>query len=93
MPYRSLSPLRSHSLLLRHPPPQSLEHVNGQDERRVDDVRETIRALYRVFQLGSRASDNDYPALSKPTGYSGDVGAGPTDAYTALKPKPWKAPA
>jgi hypothetical protein len=65
--------------------------VNSKDDRKVDEVRETVRALYRVFQLGSKASNNDYPSLSRPTGYSGDVNDGPTDAYRALKPKPWKA--
>ena len=70
---------------------ESLEHVNTQEDRQVDEVRETVRALYRVFQLGSKASNNDYPSLSKPTGYSGEVGSGPSDAYRVLKPKPWKA--
>ncbi|GKY99409.1 hypothetical protein MPSEU_000895600 [Mayamaea pseudoterrestris] len=68
---------------------ESLERVNTHDDRKVDEIRETVRALYRVFQLGSKASNNDYPSLSKPSGYSGDVGDGPTDAYKALKPKPW----
>eukprot|EP00550_Attheya_septentrionalis_P013061 CAMPEP_0198303028 /NCGR_PEP_ID=MMETSP1449-20131203/56675_1 /TAXON_ID=420275 /ORGANISM="Attheya septentrionalis, Strain CCMP2084" /LENGTH=161 /DNA_ID=CAMNT_0044005509 /DNA_START=549 /DNA_END=1034 /DNA_ORIENTATION=+ len=68
----------------------SLEHVNGQDAREVDEVRETVRAIFRVFQLGDKASGNDYPSLSKPMGYSGDVGDGPTTAYDALPPKPYK---
>lgn len=41
-----------------------------------------------LFQ--DKASGNDYPSLSKPTGWSGEVGDGPTDAYKALNPKPWK---
>lgn len=68
-----------------------LEKVNAKDERKVDEVRETIRALYRVFQLGDKASGNDYPRLSKPTGWSGEVGKGPKTAYDALPPKPYKA--
>jgi hypothetical protein len=69
-----------------------LEKVNAKgDARKVDEVRETIRALYRVFQLGDKASGNDYPKLSKPTGWSGEVGKGPTTAYDALPPKPYKA--
>lgn len=56
----------------------------------VDEVRETVRALFRVFQLGDKASGNDYPSLSKPTGWSGEVGDGPTTAYDALPPKPYK---
>jgi hypothetical protein len=70
---------------------KSLEILNGSDEREVDEVRETVRAIFRVFAMSDKSSGNDYPALSKPTGYSGEVGSGPTDAYKALNPKPWKA--
>jgi hypothetical protein len=66
---------------------QKLEHVNESDERSVDEIRETVRALFRVFQLGDKASGNDYPSLSKATGWSGEVGKGPTTAYDALPPK------
>ena len=69
---------------------KSLETVNSQDDREVDQIRETVRAIYRVFQLGDKASGNDYPSLSKPTGWSGEVGDGPTTAYDALPPKPYK---
>ena len=69
----------------------SLEVLNDSDNRKVDQVRETVRAIFRVFQMSAKSSGNDYPALSKPTGYSGEVGSGPTDAYKALNPKPWKA--
>ena len=71
----------------------ALEHVNEKPEREVDEVRETVRALFRVFQLGAKASGNDYPALSKPMGWSGEVGDGPTTAYDALPPKKWKSSA
>jgi hypothetical protein len=70
---------------------KSLETVNTQDDREVDEIRETVRAIFRVFQLGDKASGNDYPALSRPTGWSGEVGRGPTTAYDALPPKPYKA--
>ncbi|KAL3916199.1 MAG: hypothetical protein SGILL_005287 [Bacillariaceae sp.] len=67
---------------------QTLETVNSKaDDRSVDEVRETVRAIFRVFQMGDKASGNDYPNLSKPTGWSGDVGKGPTTAYDALPPK------
>lgn len=69
---------------------QKLKTINAQDARKVDEVRETVRALFRVFQLGAKASGNDYPSLSKPMGYSGEVGKGPTTAYDALSPKKWK---
>lgn len=59
---------------------KSLEVVNESDDRKVDEVRETVRALFRVFQLGDKASGNDYPSLSKPMGWSGEVGDGPTTA-------------
>ena len=29
-----------------------LEHVNGRDDRPVDEVRETVRAIFRIFALG-----------------------------------------
>ena len=69
---------------------KSLETVNGADDRSVDEIRETVRAIFRVFQLGDKASGNDYPSLSKPMGWSGEVGNGPTTAYDALPPKPIK---
>lgn len=69
----------------------ALEKVNKEEDRPVDEIRETVRAIFRVFQLGDKASGNDYPALSKPTGYSGDVGDGPQTAWDALPPKKWKA--
>jgi archaellum component FlaC len=28
-----------------------LNHVNEKDDRKVDEVRETVRALFRVFQM------------------------------------------
>jgi hypothetical protein len=68
----------------------SLTHLNDKSDRKVDEVRETVRAIFRVFQLGDKASGNDYPALKRPTGWSGDVGSGPTTAYDALPPKKWK---
>jgi hypothetical protein len=70
---------------------KSLESVNESDERKVDEVRETVRSLFRIFQLGAKASGNDYPALMKPSGWSGEVGDGPKTAYDALPPKPYKA--
>jgi hypothetical protein len=69
-----------------------LEGMNQSDDRKVDEVRETVRALFRVFQLGSKSSGNDYPSLSKPMGWSGEVGDGPQSAYDALPPKKWTAP-
>lgn len=70
----------------------SLEELNAKSDRPVDQVRETVRALYRVFQLGDKASGNDYPKLTKPMGWSGDVGDGPKTAYDSLPPKKWTPP-
>ena len=69
---------------------KSLESVNSSDDRSVDEIRETVRAIFRVFQLGDNSSGNDYPSLSKPTGYSGEVGSGSTTAWDALPPKKWQ---
>jgi len=71
---------------------ESLGSVNKHEKREVDEVRETVRAIARLFLMGDKASGNDYPALSKPTGWSGDVGKGAQTAYDALPPKKWKAP-
>jgi hypothetical protein len=71
---------------------ENLETMNTKDDRKVDEVRETVRALFRVFQLGDKSSGNNYPSLSKPTGWSGEVGDGPKSAYDALPPKKWTAP-
>ena len=40
--------------------------------------------------LQDKASGNDYPKLSKPTGWTGDVGKGSQTAWDALPPKKWK---
>ena len=69
---------------------QALEKVNKAEDRPVDEIRETVRAIWRVFQLGDKSSGNDYPSLSKPTVYSGEVGDGPMTAWDALPPKKWK---
>ena len=31
---------------------KDLEHVNGRDERPTDEIRETVRAIFRIFALG-----------------------------------------
>jgi len=59
-----------------------LEHLNDAEDREVDAVRQTIRDFMRVF-------NNDKPSFF-PTGWVGDVGDGPTTAYDALPPKPFK---
>ena len=69
---------------------KTLEVMNKSEERKVDEVRETVRALFRVFQFGDKASGNDYPSLSKPMGWTGEIGDGPKTAYDSLPPKKWK---
>lgn len=34
---------------------QILEEVNKAEDRPVDEIRETVRAIWRVFQLGDKA--------------------------------------
>ena len=67
---------------------KKLEQTNQHESKR-DEVRETVRAIMRVFAKsdGHKASVS---ANINPTGYSGEVGDGPTDAYKALNPKPYK---
>jgi hypothetical protein len=69
---------------------KDLEHVNGKDNRPTDEVRETVRAIFRIFALGDKASGNDYPSLTKPMGYSGETAGGGKTAYDVLPPKPIK---
>lgn len=58
-----------------------LENINEQDERKVDEVRQYVQDLLRVFGPNSRGFA---------TGFSGDIGDGPTTAYDALDPLPYK---
>mmetsp|Transcript_11857 Transcript_11857/g.14792 ORF Transcript_11857/g.14792 Transcript_11857/m.14792 type:complete len:158 (-) Transcript_11857:297-770(-) len=59
-----------------------LKHLNELEERKVDEVRQYVRDFLRVFT-------NDKPFVT-PSGFSGDIGDGPTTAYDALPPKPYK---
>ena len=61
-------------------------------EKKPNEMKETMRALFRVFQLGDEASGNDYPSLRHPTGWSGEIGDGPKTAYDCLPPKRYVAP-
>mmetsp|Transcript_3676 Transcript_3676/g.5594 ORF Transcript_3676/g.5594 Transcript_3676/m.5594 type:complete len:155 (+) Transcript_3676:124-588(+) len=58
-----------------------LQHANTKEDRKTDDVRAIVKDMLRVFttQEGKFAM-----------GFSGDIGDGPTTAYDALPPKPWK---
>lgn len=58
-----------------------LQHLNEKEKRKTDDVRAYVKDLLRVF-------DNSKGGYT--SGFSGDIGDGPTDAYKALDPKPWK---
>ena len=59
-----------------------LQKLNESNKRKKEDIRAYVKDLLRVF---------DTSAGGFSSGYSGDVGDGPTDAYKALNPKPWKA--
>jgi hypothetical protein len=58
-----------------------LQHVNQKESRKTDEVRGIVRDMLRVFSRD--------PPKFKATGYAGDVGKGPTDAYDSLPPKKW----
>ena len=59
-----------------------LQHINEKEERKTDEVRSFVRDMLRVFDRGD--------ATHFPISFSGDIGDGPTTAYDALPPKPWK---
>ena len=42
---------------------QDLEHINGKDNRPVDEVKDTVKAIFRIFALG--VSDLLLPFLSR----------------------------
>jgi DNA repair exonuclease SbcCD ATPase subunit len=58
-----------------------LQHANEQKDRKKEDVRTIVKDMLRVF-----STDSGKYAIS----FSGDIGDGPTTAYDALPPKPWK---
>jgi hypothetical protein len=58
-----------------------LQHINEADARKKDDVRAYVKDLLRVFDVNTGGFA---------TGFTGDIGDGPTTAYDALPPKPWK---
>lgn len=58
-----------------------LEHLNTKEGRKADEVRGFVQDMLRVFSHGES---------SFPIGFSGDIGDGPTSAYDALPPKPYK---
>lgn len=57
-----------------------LQTANEGDKRKKDDVRAYVRDLLRVFDTSSGGFA---------TGFSGEIGDGPTTAYDALPPKKW----
>jgi hypothetical protein len=52
------------------------------EKRKADDVRSIVKDMLRVFTT----VDGKFAM-----GFSGDIGDGPSTAYDALPPKPWKA--
>lgn len=71
---------------------KSLEIMNDKDADR-DEVRETVRAIMRIFTISDSKGNDFLPfAGGVATGFSGEVGKGPTTAYDALNPKPYKKP-
>jgi hypothetical protein len=59
-----------------------LQHINEKDGREKDEVRQFVKDMLRVFS---------HEETGFAMGFSGDIGDGPTTAYDALPPKPWKA--
>lgn len=67
---------------------KSLEVLNEKDDRDHDEVLDTVKSIFRLFSMGAKS--HDFKPTGMATGYSGEVGSGPTDAYKSLNPKPWK---
>jgi len=59
-----------------------LQAANVEESRKTDDVRAIVKDMLRVFTT----QDGKFAM-----GFTGDIGDGPTTAYDALPPKPWKA--
>ena len=49
-------------------------------------MQEFVKDLLRVFDI--HHEDSEF----HPIAFGGEIGNGPTTAYKALPPKPWKAP-
>lgn len=60
-----------------------LEHLSSKEGRDTDEVRSFVSDMMRVFAHDSKKNFA--------TGFSGDIGDGPTTAYDALPPKKWTA--
>ncbi|KAL3793683.1 hypothetical protein HJC23_010255 [Cyclotella cryptica] len=58
-----------------------LQHANEQKERKKEDVRAIVKDMLRVFTT----AEGKFAM-----GFTGDIGDGPTTAYDALPPKPWR---
>lgn len=58
-----------------------LQHANEQKDRKKEDVRTIVKDMLRVFT----SADGKFAI-----GFNGDIGDGPTTAYDALPPKPWR---
>mmetsp|Transcript_127330 Transcript_127330/g.189839 ORF Transcript_127330/g.189839 Transcript_127330/m.189839 type:complete len:212 (-) Transcript_127330:71-706(-) len=52
-------------------------------------IQQFVSDMFRVFDIHE---DDRSTKKHFAVGYSGDIGSGPTTAYKALPPKPWKAP-
>jgi hypothetical protein len=72
---------------------KSLEVMNDKKGTNRSEVRETVRAIMRIFSV-SPSGENDFRPFAGgiATGFSGEIGKGPTTAYDALNPKPYKKP-
>ena len=58
-----------------------LQKLNDKEMRKKDEIRQYVKDLLRVFSPNTKGFA---------TGFTGDIGDGPTTAYKALDPKPWK---
>mmetsp|Transcript_26385 Transcript_26385/g.40851 ORF Transcript_26385/g.40851 Transcript_26385/m.40851 type:complete len:163 (-) Transcript_26385:268-756(-) len=64
------------------------ENAKPKQKRNVNQLRETVRAIARLFMFDN--SDNDYPDTGVAIGFSGDRKGGGKTAYDVLAPKKMK---
>lgn len=49
--------------------------------RDIDEMKESIKSIARVFTASAKSSGNDYPELSFPSGWTGEKNKGKSTAY------------
>ena len=50
-----------------------VEEADSTATRDVTEIQKSVQSIAQVFTVSAKSSGNDYPALSFPSGFTGDV--------------------